>query len=89
MRQKRAKAYRKLMHVYSMSFGFRQPYQVLGTSTFAPLCQLRINELVTTVDSEMCKSALGQNLNLVKQLHAVLQGEVKPSGCLLSIHKTG
>ena len=30
MRQKRAKAYRKLMHLYSMSFGFRQPYQVLG-----------------------------------------------------------
>ncbi|KAJ7102217.1 PIN domain-like protein [Mycena belliarum] len=29
MRQKRAKAYRKLMALYSMSFGFRQPYQVL------------------------------------------------------------
>ncbi|KAI0079585.1 hypothetical protein K474DRAFT_1591843 [Panus rudis PR-1116 ss-1] len=29
MRQKRAKAYRKLMSLYSMSFGFRQPYQVL------------------------------------------------------------
>ncbi|KAL5535473.1 hypothetical protein ACEPAF_3567 [Sanghuangporus sanghuang] len=32
MRQKRAKAYRKLMHVYCMSFGFRQPYQVLVDS---------------------------------------------------------
>jgi len=32
MRQKRAKAYRKLMALYSMSFGFRQPYQVLGAS---------------------------------------------------------
>jgi hypothetical protein len=72
-----------------MSFGFRQPYQVLGMSTFAALCQLRINELVTTVDSEMCKSALGQNLNLVKQLYAVLQGEVKPSGYLLSIREAG
>ena len=30
MRQKRAKAYRKLMALYSMSFGFRQPYQVLS-----------------------------------------------------------
>ncbi|KAF9443707.1 hypothetical protein P691DRAFT_787626 [Macrolepiota fuliginosa MF-IS2] len=29
MRQKRAKAYRKLMHLYSQSFGFRQPYQAL------------------------------------------------------------
>jgi len=32
MRQKRAKAYRKLMTLYSISFGFRQPYQVLGGS---------------------------------------------------------
>ncbi|KAI0735249.1 Fcf1-domain-containing protein, partial [Earliella scabrosa] len=32
MRQKRAKAYRKLMSLYSMSFGFRQPYQVLVDS---------------------------------------------------------
>lgn len=30
MRQKRTKAYRKLMQLYCMSFGFRQPYQVLG-----------------------------------------------------------
>ncbi|TDL17079.1 Fcf1-domain-containing protein, partial [Rickenella mellea] len=29
MRQKRAKAYRKLMALYCMSFGFREPYQVL------------------------------------------------------------
>lgn len=33
MRQKRAKAYRKLMALYSMTFGFRQPYQVLVDST--------------------------------------------------------
>ncbi|KAJ7630654.1 Fcf1-domain-containing protein [Roridomyces roridus] len=32
MRQKRAKTYRKLMALYSMSFGFRQPYQVLVDS---------------------------------------------------------
>ncbi|KAF8898549.1 Fcf1-domain-containing protein [Infundibulicybe gibba] len=32
MRQKRAKAYRKLMALYSMTFGFRQPYQVLVDS---------------------------------------------------------
>ncbi|KAG9120970.1 hypothetical protein FRC07_003279 [Ceratobasidium sp. 392] len=34
MRQKRTKAYKKLMALYSMSFGFRQPYQVLVDSTF-------------------------------------------------------
>ena len=32
MRQKRAKAYKKLMAMYELSFGFRQPYQVLGGS---------------------------------------------------------
>ncbi|KAI5121349.1 hypothetical protein M0805_000657 [Coniferiporia weirii] len=32
MRQKRAKTYRKLMHSYCMTFGFRQPYQVLVDS---------------------------------------------------------
>jgi hypothetical protein len=30
MRQNRSKAYRKLMAMYSTSFGFRLPYQVLG-----------------------------------------------------------
>jgi hypothetical protein len=30
MRQKRAKAYKKLMAMYELSFGFRQPYQVIG-----------------------------------------------------------
>ncbi|KZW02582.1 Fcf1-domain-containing protein [Exidia glandulosa HHB12029] len=29
MRHKRAKAYRKLMALYAMTYGFRQPYQVL------------------------------------------------------------
>ncbi|KIM32854.1 hypothetical protein M408DRAFT_326574 [Serendipita vermifera MAFF 305830] len=32
MRQKRAKAYRKLMAMYELSFGFRQPYQILVDS---------------------------------------------------------
>src|ERR1700753_1127715 len=32
MRQKRAKAYKKRMNMYSTVFGFREPYQVLGTN---------------------------------------------------------
>ncbi|KAG1783762.1 Fcf1-domain-containing protein [Suillus placidus] len=40
MRQKRAKTYRKLMHLYSMSFGFRQPYQILVDSE---MCQIAID----------------------------------------------
>lgn len=31
MRQKRAKAYKRLMNLYCQTFGFRQPFQVLGT----------------------------------------------------------
>lgn len=33
MRGKRSKQYRKLMDQYAMTFGFREPYQVLGRST--------------------------------------------------------
>ena len=29
MRGKRSKQYRKLMHKYALTFGFREPYQVL------------------------------------------------------------
>ncbi|PPQ71750.1 hypothetical protein CVT26_007590 [Gymnopilus dilepis] len=68
MRQKRAKAYRKLMHLYSMFFGFRQPYQVL-------------------VDSEMCKEAISQKNDFVKQLQTVLHGEVKPMITQCCIHE--
>jgi len=41
-----------------MSFGFRQPYQIL-------------------VDSEMCKDAITHKIDLEKQLHNVVQGEVR------------
>lgn len=34
MRGKRAKHYRKLMHRYALTFGFREPYQVLGESSW-------------------------------------------------------
>ncbi|THH34113.1 hypothetical protein EUX98_g30 [Antrodiella citrinella] len=68
MRQKRAKAYRKLMSMYSMTFGFRQPYQVL-------------------VDSEMCKTAISAQYELVKQLNVVLQGTVKPMITQCCIHE--
>ncbi|KAJ2928886.1 hypothetical protein H1R20_g8311, partial [Candolleomyces eurysporus] len=68
MRQKRAKAYRKLMHLYSHFFGFRQPYQLL-------------------IDSETCKMAVSSNMDLVKQLANVLQGEVKPMITQCCIHE--
>jgi U3 small nucleolar RNA-associated protein 23 len=81
MRQKRAKAYRKLMHLYCTSFGFRQPYQILGLcSLFASIPDETQVIVHNIVDSEMCKSAISQKLDFTKQLFTVLQGEVKPSG---------
>ncbi|KAJ3801646.1 Fcf1-domain-containing protein [Lentinula aff. detonsa] len=46
MRQKRAKTYRKLMSLYSMSFGFRQPYQVLVDSE---LCKDSVDHKIELV----------------------------------------
>lgn len=34
MRQKRAKAYKRVMALYVSTFGFRQPYQVLLSDEF-------------------------------------------------------
>ncbi|KAJ4486347.1 Fcf1-domain-containing protein [Lentinula aciculospora] len=46
MRQKRAKTYRKLMSLYSMLFGFRQPYQVLVDSE---LCKASVDHKIELV----------------------------------------
>lgn len=56
------------MALYSMTFGFRQPYQVL-------------------IDSEMCKLAADKNIELVKQIGAVLHGEIKPMITQCCIHE--
>ncbi|KAF8559251.1 hypothetical protein OG21DRAFT_1493186 [Imleria badia] len=54
MRQKRAKTYKKLMSLYSLSFGFRQPYQVLVDSE---MCRLAV----------AAKTDLQQQLSIVLQ----------------------
>ncbi|KAG8762095.1 hypothetical protein FRC11_011172 [Ceratobasidium sp. 423] len=63
MRQKRTKAYKKLMALYSMSFGFRQPYQVLVDSTFCiEVCQHKMDPMkqLTTVLQGECKLMITQ-----------------------------
>ena len=45
MRGKRSKQYRKLMEQFSMTFGFREPYQILGVYTMS--FTYRINHLLT------------------------------------------
>ncbi|KAL0950972.1 hypothetical protein HGRIS_007720 [Hohenbuehelia grisea] len=46
MRQKRAKTYKKLMALYSLSFGFRQPYQVLVDSE---MCKTSVDQKLDLV----------------------------------------
>ncbi|CAE6442296.1 unnamed protein product [Rhizoctonia solani] len=63
MRQKRAKAYKKLMALYTMSFGFRQPYQVLVDSTFCiEVCQHKMDPVkqLTAVLQGECKLMITQ-----------------------------
>ncbi|KAG8775839.1 hypothetical protein FRC15_000296, partial [Serendipita sp. 397] len=51
MRQKRAKAYRKLMAMYELSFGFRQPYQVLVDSGMCITAQDHKIDLVKQLET--------------------------------------
>ncbi|KAF9478048.1 Fcf1-domain-containing protein [Pholiota conissans] len=87
MRQKRAKAYRKLMHLYCTTFGFRQPYQILGERGSYHLVESSDKIIIVVVDSEMCKSAVSQKLDFTKQLFTVLQGDVKPMITQCCIHE--
>ena len=68
------------MAMYSMSFGFRQPYQILGQTT---LFDYFYSQLKVVVDSEMCKTAHNGNMDLRNLLATVLQGTVKPSAFYL------
>jgi len=63
MRQKRAKAYKRLMSLYSQVFGFRSPFQVLVESDFLlDACKKDIDiwkQLATCVQAE-CKPMITQ-----------------------------
>lgn len=85
MRQKRAKAYRKLMHLYCMNFGFRQPYQVLGASHCIACVVCARADSHSLVDSQMCTESASQKTDVTKQLATVLQGSVKPSALRILI----
>lgn len=82
MRGKRAKQYRKLMHQYALTFGFREPYQVLGASI---LCLLvyhhsphHADPRHVTVDAEIIQDATRMKIDLAGYLERTLQGKVKP-----------
>lgn len=75
MRQKRAKAYKRLMTLYAQTFGFRQPYQVLGRSFTTPICGL----LIFAVGDDFLLELANKQLDVAKQLATCVQGECKPS----------
>lgn len=79
MRGKRSKQYRKLMQQYGMTFGFREPYQVLGMfCKKLPVVLWLINH--TTVDGQMIQDTQRFKMDLVGGLERTLSGKVKPSG---------
>ena len=66
------------MALYSMSFGFRQPYQVLSASPSSSL-SVFASHLKVVVDSKMCKTAHRGAMDLSNLLVIVLQGTIKLS----------
>lgn len=58
MRQKRAKAYKRLVHQYVLHYGFREPFQILGRLLLAayvqPTIRLRSRSCATA-----CKTLCG------------------------------
>ena len=77
MRGKRSKQYRKLMEQYSMTFGFREPYQVLGKSPSPS--SVVAQSLTRTVDAEMVKDSCRFKMELAPALQRTVHGKVKPS----------
>jgi U3 small nucleolar RNA-associated protein 23 len=93
MRAKRSKKYRKLMNQYELTFGFREPYQVLGKKDFligGLKSQVAVDietereladcdKLLRIVDSNFLRSVYSFKMDLIPALERTLQGKVKPS----------
>ena len=83
MRGKRSKQYRKLMQQYRLSFGFREPYQVLSAPALpvpAPLEKLLLILAASPiVDAQMMQDAHRFKMDLVKSLTQTFHGQIKPS----------
>ena len=64
------------MDQFSMTFGFREPYQVLGKFPFA---RVSIPSLQLPVDAEMVKDSSRFKMDLEPALSRTVHGKVKPS----------
>ena len=78
MRQKRAKAYRRLMSLYTMSFGFRQPYQVLVDSEMCKTAAESKTELAKQLSSVL-QGDVKPSMPLPSVLKCPLRSPGKPS----------
>ncbi len=81
MRAKRSKKYRKIMEQYGLTFGFREPYQVLGTH-ISPFNrhpqQLLTYYSCALVDSHHLRILHAFKMPLHRYLENTLHGKVKP-----------
>ena len=65
MKGKRSKQYRKLMQQYGMVFGFREPYQVLGTFDGVALSDTLLLIKLCTVDAQIIQDTEHFKMDLV------------------------
>lgn len=64
-----------------MTFGFREPYQILGSSAqwLEKCCEMsRTDCFSITVDAEMIKDANRCTMDLEARLQSTVHGKVKP-----------
>ncbi|KAL8906972.1 MAG: hypothetical protein Q9171_006047 [Xanthocarpia ochracea] len=78
MRGKRSKQYRKLMQSYGMTFGFREPYQVLSEFFNFQSQNTGLRDY-STVDAQMIQDTSRFKMDLLGGLERVLHGKIKPS----------
>ena len=65
MKGKRSKQYRKLMQQYGMTFGFREPYQVLSMLARIALPNMLLLRSRCTVDAQIIQDTERFKMNLV------------------------
>ena len=68
------------MQQYALSFGFREPYQVLGEVVdLGTLLCMQLLTIETLVDADIIRDADRFKMDLVGGLERTLQAQVKPS----------
>lgn len=70
------------MHQYELTFGFREPYQVLGTGFYhLVIASTTMLTCYLTVDSNFLAAVHQFKMDLLPALERTLQGKPKPCKC--------